>query len=168
MSSIASYCPDDVSCLIGGLFSIGGFVNGTFITVDKDVLPFTSSRTSDGMVSRTYANDQTYTVTLTLHSGSDSNAVLTKFWQLDEVSGGRGKFPLFIKDKSGSDLFFSTTTWVEKVPTMDKAATIGSRTWVLRSSSAVVNYGGNSEPSGIVNDLLNLATSALPALEGLI
>lgn len=167
MAAIFNYCPDDVVCLIGGLLSVEGFVDGTFISINKDVMPFTSVKTADGQMGRLYQSDQTYTITLTLHSGSFSNDVLTKFWQLDEISQ-RGKFPLLFKDSSGSDLFFSTTTWIEGLPTLSKSASVDSRTWVLRSSQAVINIGSNANEQNILQDLINLATGALPILEGIL
>lgn len=167
MADIFNYCPDEVSCLIGGILPVSGFIDGTFITVTKDLVPFSSGRTADGMVGRIYNNDQTYTITLTLHCGSPSNDVLTKFWQLDEISQ-KGKFSLFVKDRSGSDLLFSTNTWIEGLPTMSKSSSVDTRVWILRSSQAVINYGSNSSEESLVQDLVNLAIGALPSLEGII
>jgi len=167
MANLFNYVPDSVQCLIGGLLPVRGFVDGTFISVNKDTMPFTSAKTPDGTMARLYNSDQTYTITLTLHCGSDSNDVLTKFWQLDEITQ-RGKFPLLIKDPSGSDLFFSTNTWIEGIPSLSKSASVDSRVWILRSSQAIINIGSNATASGIIQDLINLATGALPALEGLI
>lgn len=168
MANIFNYRPDDVICLLGGILQVEGFVEGTFISINKDMMPFTSIKTADGQMGRLYQNDQTYTIVITLHAGSPSNDVLTKFWQLDEISQ-RGKFPLLFKDPSGSDLFFSTNTWVEQLPTLSKSASIDQRVWVLRSSQAVINIGSNSEDeASILQDLLNLAIGALPSLEGII
>lgn len=165
--SIFNYCPDEVNVLLAGFINISGFVDGTFVDISKDVVPFSSVRTADGTVARMYNNDQTYTITLTLHCGSSSNDLLTKLWQLDEITQ-KGKFPLLIKDFSGSDLFFSTTTWIEGVPTISKSNGIDSRIWVLRSSQAVINVGGNTNPSGLLQDITNLAISSLPAIEGIL
>jgi hypothetical protein len=167
MASIANYCPDDVNVLVAGLLNIKGFVDGTFITIDKDVMPFKSVRTPDGTVARLYDNDQTYTIRITVHSGSNTNDFLTKLLLLDEITQ-RGKFPLLVKDLSGTDLFFSTTTWIEEVPSMVKSSGIDQRTWVLRSSQGVINYGNNEDPSGIIQDLVNIAAGALPILEGIL
>jgi hypothetical protein len=164
--AVASYCPDEVMALVAGFIPLSGFVDGTFIEITKDVMPFTSARTADGTTSRIYHNDQTYTVTITLHNGSPSNDVLTKLQQLDEITQ-RGKFPLLIKDNSGTDLFFSTTTWIEQLTTMTKDITISGRVWVMRSSQAVINHGSNQEVSSLLDDLVNAATSALPILEGI-
>lgn len=166
MTTLATYIPEACTFLAYGI-PIEGFVDGTFISITKDVIPFTTVKSSDGIVARLYNSDQTYTITLTLYSGSDSNDVLTKLWQLDEITQ-RSKFPLFIKDSSGSDLFFSATTWIESPASVVKSNAFEPRTWVFRSSSAVINIGGNGDASTILQDLVNLATSALPILEGVI
>lgn len=167
MANIFNYCPDDVTVLLAGFLNISGFVSGTFISIDKDVMPFKSVRMPDGSMARMYNNSQSYTVTITLHSGSEANDVLTKLWQLDEISQ-RGKFPIFIKDRSGSDLFFSSTSWIEGLPSVAKSLSVDSRVWTIKASSAIVNIGSNADESSLVTDLLNAATSALPALEGIL
>lgn len=160
---LATYIPEEVVCLIGGVLPVEGFVDGTFIKITKDMVPFTPIRTTDGVISRIYNNDQTYTVEITLHSGSSSNDVLTKFWQLDELSQ-RGKFPLFIKDGSGSDLFFSGSAWIESPASISKGNTFEPRVWIIKASQAAINIGGNNGESEIIQDLLNIASSVLPGL----
>jgi len=162
-NNLATYIPEDCTFLVFGI-PLDGFAKGTFISITKDINPFTTVKTPDGTVARLYNSDQTYTIALTLYSGSDSNDVLTKLWLLDEVTQ-RGKFPTFIKDGSGSDLFFSTTSWIESVPPIIKSDSFEGRTWVIRSSQAVINIGGNGDASSILNDLVNLASSALPIVE---
>lgn len=161
---IGNYCPDDVNCLAYGI-PLTGFSDGTFITITKDKVPFGTTETADGQVARLYTNSQTYTISLTFHRGSASNDILSKLWLLDELTQ-KAKFPLFIKDLSGSDLFFSTNTWIEGIPSMIESANFDTRTWILRSSSAVMNVGSNSDASSILQDLINLATGALPTVQG--
>lgn len=163
MAEIASYCPDIVTALIAGFIKVDGFVEGTFISVDKDEMPYSSIRMPDGTVARKRNNSQTYTITITLHSGSDTNNLLTKMWQLDELTQ-KGKFPLLIKDQSGSDLLFSTESWIEGIPSMTKSNAIDSRVWVIKSAYAVINIGGNESASGLLQDIANIAASALPGL----
>lgn len=165
--ALFSYCPEEVNVLVAGFIPITGFVDGTFINITKDVMPFPLVRTPDGTVSRMHNNDQTYTIEISLHSGSQTNDVLTKLWQIDEITLV-GKFPILVKDNSGTDLFFSTTTWIEQTPSMAKSSTVDTRTWVLRSSQAVINFGGNENVSSLINDLVNIATSGLPILEGIL
>jgi hypothetical protein len=162
--AIANYSPDLVNCLAFGI-PISGFADGTFITIGKDKVPFGTTETADGQVARLFTNSQTYTISLTLHRGSPSNDVLTKLWQLDELTQ-KAKFPLFIKDASGSDLFFSTNTWIEGLPNMVQSTSLDTRTWVLRSSQAIINIGSNQDASGILQDLVNLASGAAQIAEG--
>lgn len=164
--AIANYCPDDVNCLAFGI-PLNGFAEGTFITVSKDKVPFGTTETADGMNARLYTSSQTYTIQLTFHRGSTSNDILTKLWQLDELTQ-RAKFPLFIKDLSGTDLFFSTNTWIESPSSMVQSTTFDYRTWILRSSQAGINIGSNQDASGILQDLVNLASGAAQIVEGVI
>lgn len=163
MPTLFNYIPESVNCLVAGIIPIDGYVDGTFISIDKDEMPFTDIRLPDGTVARRYNNSQTYSIAITLHNGAETNNLLTKLWQIDEITQ-RGKFPLLIKDQSGSDLFFSTESWIESIPTLAKSNGVDARTWVIRSANAVINIGGNEEPSSLIQDLVNSAISALPGL----
>ena len=163
MPTLFSYIPESVNCLIGGIIPVEGFVDGTFISVDKDEMPYSSVRMPDGTVARKKNTSQTYTITITLHNGAETNNLLTKMWQIDELTDS-GKFPLLIKDQSGSDLLFSTESWIEGIPSMTKSNAIDSRVWVIKSAYAVINIGGNESPSDLINDITNIAASALPGL----
>lgn len=163
MPTLFSYIPESVNCLIGGIIPVEGFVDGTFISVDKDEMPYSSIRMPDGTVARKKNTSQTYTITITLHNGAETNNLLTKMWQIDELTD-RGKFPLLIKDQSGSDLLFSTESWIEGIPSMTKSNAVDSRVWVIKSAYAVINIGGNEEQSDLINDIVNIAASALPGL----
>lgn len=163
MATLFNYVPESVNCLIAGLIPITGFVDGTFISVDKDEMPYSSVRMPDGTIARKYNNSQTYTITITLHNGAETNNLLTKLWQVDEITQ-RGKFPLLIKDQSGSDLLFSTESWIEGIPSLTKSNAIDSRVWVIKSAYAQINIGGNEEVSSLLNDITNIAVSALPGL----
>ena len=163
MPTLFSYIPESVNCLIGGIIPVEGFVDGTFISVDKDEMPYSSIRMPDGTIARKKNNSQTYTITITLHNGAETNNLLTKMWQIDELTD-RGKFPLLIKDQSGSDLLFSTESWIEGIPSMTKSNAIDSRVWVIKSAYALINVGGNEEESSLLQDITNIAASALPGL----
>lgn len=164
MPTLFSYIPESVNCLIAGFIPITGFVDGTFISVDKDEMPFTSIRMPDGTVARKRTNSEVYTITITLHNGTETNNLLTKMWQFDEVSEGKGKFPLLIKDQSGSDLLYSAESWIEGIPSLTKSNAIDSRVWVIKSAYALINIGGNEEQSSLLEDIANIAASALPGL----
>jgi hypothetical protein len=163
MATIASYCPDIVDVLVAGFIKVDGFVDGTFVQIDKDEMPYSSIRMPDGTVSRKYNNSQTYTITITIHSAAEANNLFTKLWQIDELTQ-KGKFPLMVKDQSGSDLLFSTESWIEGIPSLTKSNAIDSRVWVIKSAYALINVGGNEEESSLLQDITNIAASALPGL----
>lgn len=165
MADLYSYSPQDVTVLVAGFIQIKGFIDGSFVTVSKDVQPFKIQRTSDGQIARLYDNDSTYTVNITLHQASDSNDVMNKLWQLDAITQ-RGKFPITIKDELGTSFFFASSCWIETLPALEYSTEITSRTWVIRCSQGIINVGGNAE-SSIIEDLVNIATAALPSIEGL-
>lgn len=167
MTTLATYSPEDVNILVAGVVPITGLAAGTFLKISKNLQPFTTQRTSDGQVARLRNNDQTYTITLTLHSTAESNDILTKLSAIDQLLL-KGKFPLFIKDLKGTSFFFSTTTWIESEPDQDFADSITERVWVLRSSQAVTNIGSNVEASGVMDDLINTMISAAPAFGGIL
>ncbi len=165
--SLFNYAPDEVDVLVAGFIQVQGYIDGTFISISKDSIPFTARRTPDGSVARTHHRDQTYTIKLTLHSGSSTNDLFTKLWLFDEVTQ-TGKFPLLIKDQSGSDLFFSTSTWIEEVPSMDKSTSVDSRTWTMRSAHAVINFGNNEDPSSVLEDTFNAILGSIPGIQNIL
>lgn len=167
MADLATYIPEEVTVLLAGLIPIEGFVQDTFVSAVKDIMPYAATRSPDGSMDRLYENDQTYTLLLTIYSATTSNDLLTKLWQLDEITQ-RGKFPIFVKDSSGTSLFFSPTAWIEALPPLEFSNSLGYRTWSIRCAQSSINFGNNVNESGLVEDLINLATSALPGLQGLV
>lgn len=158
-----NFSASDIEILLYGLHKVKGISTGNFVTVTKDVVPFQSSRTTDGMVYRKYTNDQTFTIQLTLLSASPTNDLLTKLWLFDE-STRMGKFPLLIKDGLGTSRFFSSTTWIEMIPPLSFSDNVETRTWLLRSSQATINVGGSGDAS-LAEDIATLALSGIPLIK---
>lgn len=157
-----TYSPSDVQILIAGVHSVTGIPEGTFVEVSKDVQPMTTQRSTDGLVVRKHTTDNSFTIRLTVYRASPTNDLLTKIWQADEITQ-MAKFPLLIKDTSGSGFFFSTTTWVEQLPDMSYSSNMENYTWVLRSSQGIINIGSNDKP-GVLQELNNLAFSGIPLI----
>ena len=167
MTKLATYSPEDVTILVAGIVPITGLAAGSFLTISKNLQPFSTQRTSDGEVARLLNNDNTYTISITLHQGSEDNEVFSKLSILDKTTM-KGKFPLFIKDLIGTSFFYSATTWIESEPDQDFADTLGTRTWVLRSSQAITNIGSNVAPSGILEDITNTLIASAPVFAEII
>lgn len=158
-----TYSPEDVQILIAGVYSVEGLAEGNFIEITKDTQPMQTSRSTDGMVVRKHTTNNSYTINLTLYSASPANDLLTKLWQVDEITG-MAKFPLFIKDSSGTGFFFSTTTWIENLPPLVYSTDVTTRVWTFRSSEGIINIGGNDSAS--LPEIMNsIAFAGIPLLE---
>ncbi len=161
------YCPADVIVSIGGIITLSGYVDGTFLECSKDIQPYTSKRTPDGTTARIYIKDRNYTIKFTLAQSSETNDLLTKIQQLDEITQ-MGYFPLLIKDSRGSSLLFAPTAWIEGIPNLSYSKGIEGRTWELRATGCVTNIGGNDNSSSLYDDLISTVLSSTPTLGNVI
>lgn len=169
MAKIAHYSPEDVTVIVAGLLEVKGFVSGTFISIEKDEMPYITQKTSDGRVARLSVSDQTYQVKITLHSMSDFNSTLTNIWMADELTG-MGKFPLTIKDNLGNSLFFSGTSWVSGVPVVEYGLDVSEKVWTFTATQCSNYIGGNeaqaSKVKSLINGIIGGAGSIAGALSG--
>lgn len=165
--SLWSYSPHDVVISLAGLYQLDGYVEGTFINIKKDVQPFVPYRTADGQLCRTQTSDNSYTVEVSLSQGSPSNDILTKLLIIDQATGF-GQFPIFIKDGSGSSLFFTSSAFITSVPDISFSSDIETRTWSFQCENGFMNVGGNDNQSGFIEDAVNLLISSSPFLGNII
>lgn len=158
---LTHYSPEEITVSIAGLHTIDGFLEGTFVGISRDAPLFSSRESADGRVSRTRNPSTLHTVSLTLMSTSESNEILTRLSLIDHATH-TGRFPLFIKDNLGSSLLFSSTSWIEDLPNVEFTTSVSSRTWAIKCSQASLFVGGNSEESGLVEDVFNSITGLRP------
>jgi hypothetical protein len=161
------YSPADVLVLIGGVFPLSGYVDGTFLEISKDIAPYRSRRTPDGTTARLYVNDRNYTIRFILAQSSDSNDKLTKLQQIDEITQ-KGLFPVLIKDKQGSSLLFSPTAWIEEIPSQSFGTGIEPRTWQIKATSCANYVGGNSSTDNLFQDIIKSVITSSPQLGELV
>src|SRR5690554_150926 len=159
MSDFYSYAPEDVSINIAGVFSVEGVEAETFVNITK-VLPVTEAKsTADGQVYRTMREDFTYDIEITLQQGSRTNEILTLLYNLDQVSG-RGRFPISIKDNSGTSSFWAPSAWVQEVPSLAFSGTEQTpRVWRLRATDAIMAVGANSQDSYLSSNTLAIVNA---------
>ena len=162
MSSLNTYSPSDVIVSLAGLHTVTGYADGTFVEIRKEGRPFDKQRSMDGHTARIYNEDQSFHVYLTLMQSSSSNNILSMLYNVDRATR-IGKFPLIIKDGSGSTTFAAATAWIENIPVVRFANNLSTYTWTFSCSDAIIAVGGNDEQSA-VEDALLLGASALPLL----
>lgn len=159
--ALLTYSPSEVNVSIAALYFIDGFVDGSFVTITKDEQNFQYQKAIDGNIARLLRKDDTYTVSLSLAQTSAANDMLTLIHTVD-LKTGLGKFPLFIKDGSGSSLFFATNCWIEKLPDLVFTTGIEARVWSIKCSFAAMTVGGNSDST--LSDILGIGSLALTGL----
>ncbi|WYN05071.1 virion structural protein [Pseudomonas phage UNO-G1W1] len=162
MASLANYSPSDVTITVAGLYSVTGYAEGTFIRITKDTQQTTSIRAMDGTMSRIKSPDTGWKVEITLAQSSSGNDIFSTLWNVDKVTG-MGKFPLFIKDGSGSTMFMAGTAWIEDIPEIIFSNQMETRTWRFGATDVIVNIGGNGDSD--FSSVLGLGASVLPILE---
>jgi hypothetical protein len=162
MSNLLNYSPSDVSITVAGLYSVTGFAEGTFVRISKDTQQATTVRAMDGTMSRIKSPDTGWKVEITLAQSSSGNDILSMLWNIDKVTG-MGKFPLFIKDGSGSTMFTAGTAWVEEIPDIVFSNQMETRTWKFAATDVLVNVGGNG--GNDLSSILGLGSSVLSTLK---
>lgn len=162
MAGLLSYAPSEVTITMAGLYSVTGFAEGTFVKIVKDTQQITTVRAMDGSMSRIKSPDKGWKIEISLAQSSPANDILSTLWNVDNVTG-MGKFPLMIKDGSGSTMFMAATSWVEELPDIVFSNQMEVRTWRLAATDVLVNVGGND--TNDLGSILGLTSSALPALK---
>lgn len=136
-----TYDPSQVQALFGDHIG-GGFVRGTFITVelDEDRYSFVSGISGEG--TRTKNVTDSGKITVKVYSSSDSNDYYTSMYLADRLNNG-GIRPFMMKDGSGRSLAAAASIWVEKTPPLEKSNEITENEWVFRSDAISMFIGGN-------------------------
>lgn len=136
-----TYSPKKVQVNYGGII-LTGYMDGTFIEVDKTSDDFTPHVGADGEGARIQSADESGSVTLTLMQTSASNDALQAARDADKASG-QGTRPLMVKDGMGTTIITAQESWIRKTPKVELSNDKGSRVWIFDSTELIVKVGGN-------------------------
>lgn len=136
-----TYDPKAITVVIGG-FPMGGFADGTFVSVMRSNDAFTKTVGADGDTTRVKSNDKSGELTLTLDQTSLSNDALSTIAIRDELANA-GVVTVRIKDLLGASLYVSATGWIRKVPEVEYGKETSTREWVLDLADLETFTGGN-------------------------
>lgn len=140
---VRTYDPKQAILVIGGV-PIGGYADGTFISVERSSDTFEKVSGADGVVSRSKLNDFSGMLTVTLAQTSPSNDVLSGFAIVDEETAA-GVVPIIIKDVGGSTAIFSAKGWIKKPANVEFGKSISNREWTLDLADMQFFVGGNPQ-----------------------
>lgn len=130
---LGQFNPKEVACIVAGSI-LEGFMDGTFITLERNEDSANMLVGAQGDATRTLSNNKGGRMTLNLQQTSPSNAVLNAQLGDMERTGG-GIFTFILKDNSGLDVANSATMWVVKPPNMEYANETSGREWILETNN---------------------------------
>lgn len=161
--SLATYSPEDVVILIGGVYPLSGLSEGSFVSIVKDTQNYTTKVTADGRVSRTSSKTTTHTITLTLASTAGDNTVLSSWAGMDQAIQS-AMAPIMIKDGMGTTTFFAPLSWVEKISDVSFEMGVSGREWTIRTAGGTLAIGGNEMGGVIDSSLVSIGMMAADTL----
>lgn len=126
--------PNEVSCAFVGVPVVGGFADGTMVTVEMDDDAFGDKVGAMGDVTRFKKNNPMATITVRLMQTSKYNTVFSTLHALDQAApNGAGVGPSSIKDLAGTSLYFFSKSWVAKAPTVNRGTDDNPMEWKFRA-----------------------------------
>ena len=142
--SVKIYDASEVTITFGGVEIESGFDDGEFCRIEQQEDGFITKVGTDGQVTRSKSNNRSTIVTLLLMQTSDGNDVLSAAHLLDlNNANGAGIAPLFIRDRTGRQIFTEPKAWVKKWTDVSFAREASAREWQLDCPSPERFDGGN-------------------------
>jgi hypothetical protein len=148
--NIATYSPLSIKIIlsipsIGFTHTLGGFQEGTMITMARKVDTYTDYTGVDNTPSRVHNASTSMDVTCHLAQGSSSNDVLTALYSRDIATLGKtGLFQIQCVDSSGRSVLTATQAYIRKVPDSALTNNISPRDWIIHAVNTDYVLGGNS------------------------
>jgi hypothetical protein len=151
MGFYRQYDPSDIIVSIGSNVGsdnnvgsdITGFVDGTFVEIERAEDSFKKHVGATGDVTRTKLNDRSAKITLTLMAESTSNDDLAGMLLIDETDGS-ATFSIQIKDVAGNMYCHAENAWIMKAPKIERGGKDAAHTvWVIECASLEIRAGSN-------------------------
>lgn len=140
--SIDTYDPGLLIFIFNG-FSIGGFMDGTFITVERAEDTWMDHVGADGEYARVRNRNKSGTIKFTLMQTATANDYLSSQIIIDERTGG-GTGAALIQDGGGRTLVNGADCYVLRPATIEFAkGEILGREWTLKVPQLDVFIGGS-------------------------
>lgn len=121
---------------------ITGFMDDSFIEVDRNSDSFALLVGADGEVARAAQADKSGTITFRLLQTSASNDYLSAALVVDEATNANAGASM-VKDGSGRSLDSSSESWILKPAKKVYGKGIEGREWVLVCGKLLSHVGGN-------------------------
>lgn len=141
MPDFKNYDPRQYSVTFAGII-VGGFMDGTFISVERTEDSYSMAVGARGDVARVRSRDKTGTVTITLQQTSPSNDLLSAQIVADELLG-TGVAPLLLKDNNGTTIIQAANAWIRRPANSEQSDELSSREWAIDCAELNMVVGGS-------------------------
>lgn len=123
-------------------FLLGGFMDGTFLVVERNEETWLPHVGADGEYARARNRNKSGKVKITLMQTSSSNDFLSAQASLDETTGANTG-ALQVKDGGGRTVLSGADAFISKPAVVEYGKEIAGREWTLEVPQLDVVIGGN-------------------------
>lgn len=141
MADFKQYDPARVVMTYRGI-PIRGYMDGTFISVERASDSFEKAVGAGGDVARVRSRDRSGRVTLTLQQTAPVNDLLSAIAIEDELFG-TGLGPLMVKDVNGTTLLLASIAWIVRPANVEFGDSLSGREWIFDCADLNMGVGGS-------------------------
>lgn len=138
-------------------FSIKGFSDGTFVTINRDKPTFNMRRSLKGRTLVERNKFGSYQITFRLHNTSEDNTWLHSLYKLQEMYGIAFPVPVVYRDMNGDTAFFAASGIIQE-PNTSQGNKVETIEWTIFCPNAINTIGGSEDNKAIVQILKVLTT----------
>lgn len=157
-----SYSPDKVDVIIAGILTLSGYLEGSFISLQKEESSYKCKTSLDGNEERIFTKSNKYKLKISLMQSSSSNEQLSLLHTLDTKTHAV-KLPIFIKDSSGNSIFFSEEAWIENYPSVVFSSGMEGREWSFECCNSTIYVAGNDTTNTVSDISSKIAKALIPS-----
>ena len=140
--NVTVYSPDRVLFIYAGI-PLGGYGEGTFISVEPEADDTSHKVSADGDVGIARSTNEVVQITATFLQTSASNDLLMALLQADRLKKTVSVAPALIQDLSGRTLFVSSRSWIRRKPNVVFSREVEEREWMFGAVPSTYFIGGN-------------------------
>jgi hypothetical protein len=142
--SLKEYDPKEVIVTWSGVPLNAGIVDGTFLTVKRNVSMWKLFKGGDGEGARVRASNHSGTFEITTRTGSEIHQILAVLANTDLLTGVVVA-PLLVLDFSGRTLHAGNRAFITNMPEDTFATQEESRTWIFEADTLFMFPGGSKD-----------------------
>lgn len=148
---VLTYSPDLVELVFGG-YSVSGWNS---IRIQRNTEFVKQIRGIRGKNAKEVSRDTSCTITLTIPQSSEVNTILSKVLELEELSKGKVRLEIMLKDGGGESVFTSIECYIGGWPQVTYGAELNDVEWKFLCDSSKWSLRGNESNKNSLVDAVS-------------